>query len=107
MWAPSMLAQGDPIRTSAYHKQSDTDTPVDRFMSPMGRLAQRTIHGLTTSSARGKGGIRPLSGPDVCPQYDECDNGDSPQDAASGGQAETTIAMDPTGKNIVIGYNDT
>jgi hypothetical protein len=97
--APALRAQSSP-----YHKQSEVESAIDRWMSPMGRLAHRITHGLTTF--RGKGGIHTLNDPEVCPQYDECDRGDSPRDAASGGQAETSIAIDATGQHIVIGYND-
>jgi len=33
--APGIWAQVGQIRTSAYHKQSEIETAVDRWMSPM------------------------------------------------------------------------
>ena len=102
---PVLRAQvNDPA--GAYHKQSAFDTPVDRWMSPSGRLAYRVAHGMARLKPRGNGGIRALD-KQICPGYvDDCGSDLPSREDASGAQAETTIAMDPTGQHIVIGYND-
>jgi hypothetical protein len=75
-------------------------------MSPMGRLAYRIGHGLAVApSAQANKSVFPRGSQDTCFQFDDCgDNND--EDAPSGTQSETTIAMDPSGQHIVIGYND-
>ena len=94
-------------RKRTYHKQSEPQSMVDRWMSSMGRLGYRLSRGETTRARMGRR-IRPAIDKELCPPTGECgDGGDIPSpDDASGGQSETSIAIDVTGQHIVIGYND-
>src|SRR6185295_17810504 len=48
-----------------------------------------------------------LAGDDGCLNKPECGGEDEDEENAPGGQAELSIAVDETGKHIVIGFNDT
>lgn len=69
-------------------------------MSPMGRLAHQKAR-IKAAQAHGHLPTAKISG-DTIPNGDDGDN-----DGPSGGQAEVSLAVDPTGQHIVVGYNDT
>jgi hypothetical protein len=78
--------------------------PEDR-MSPQGQLATRVRRQLAAGGA-----VKALSpalaavAPNDCGEEPECGDRTTRQ---PGGQAEVSIAVDTSGQNIVIGYNDT
>jgi hypothetical protein len=83
-------------------------------MSPMGRLAARareeikTKTATTTGVAAGRAAAAPSPDPEdneLCVNVPDCEAG--LRDGPAGGQAELSIAVDHTGKNVVIGFNDT
>ncbi len=93
-----------PTRPRADLKQSEGETPSDRLLSPMRQLAIRVANGLTIPAvARANKATPRLSG-DICTQFDDC--GEQELDLPSGTNSETSIAMDPSGQHIVIGFND-
>ena len=69
-------------------------------MSPMGRLAQQ--------AANGKGNHFGIQKHNATVTKDFPPNGDDGEgDGPAGGQAEVSVAVDPTGMHVVVGYNDT
>lgn len=107
LWPRGLDAQTNQTRTHPYHKQIENESAIDRYLSPMGQLAYRSTHGLSARRTRVKNGVRPASDDGTCPPYyQDCGSILESEDAPSGSQAETSIAMDPSGQHIVIGYND-
>ena len=88
-------------------------------MSAMGRLAyvyrqaaQASSSGKLQVASVGKSTKVRIAavngpGPDTCENADEDCGNEGFSEGPSGGQAEMAIAVDATGNNIVIGYNDT
>lgn len=107
-FGPAAEAQTDaPAR--AYHKQDPNGTAMDRWMSANGRRAyRRAQQAILNASKKASGGSQRDSAGDACSAFDDCvsDAPAVPEDAPSGGQSETAIAVDPTGQHVVIGFND-
>lgn len=85
-----LVAAVTAVLAAAAPAQSLFEKPFDHGMSPMGQLAHRakTMHRL---------GKNPVG--------DEFEGGY--EEGPTGGQAETSLAVDSTGKHIVVGFNDT
>ncbi len=97
---------------SAFAAGKKTSSSVDQRMSPSGRLAAHVRQALKKAGAQPFAAARaasPGSGDgedDVCVNTaDDCEDGFS--EGPAGGQGETSIAVDKTGKHIVVGFNDT
>jgi BNR/Asp-box repeat len=75
-------------------------------MSPAGQLATRVRQQLAARRATGpQAAALAAVPPDGCVGEPGCE--DDKTTRQPGGQAEVTIAVDQTGQNIVVGYNDT
>jgi hypothetical protein len=84
---------------------SGSDAIASDNMTSMGRLAHLTSNNLLP---KGKGGrILPDRSGDTCVGADEDCSNEGFSDGPAGGQAEVSIAVDPTGLHVVIGFNDT
>jgi len=80
-------------------------------MSAMGQRARAAVARINASSHRtinlAAQAKAALAGDDGCLNKPECGGEDEDEENAPGGQAELSIAVDETGKHIVIGFNDT
>ena len=102
----SLSAQGQPSSRELHERTAD-DGGVDRRMSGSGRLARMSTLGKLDKlieraereeerEARHERNVPGPLEPDV-----------AGEEGPTGGQAETTIAVDSTGQHIVVGMNDT
>jgi hypothetical protein len=79
--------------------------PGEDFMSSMGRLAVRARAAVEATGGRAHLSLR--TG-ETCDNQPDCgDDNTGEGDSISGGQAEVSIAVDATGRHVVIGFNDT
>lgn len=78
---------------------------IGNEMSPMGQAATRHIEIITNGGASGPDLVAPKQDDDNCVNEPRCAAG--LREGPAGGQAELSIAVDSTGQNIVIGFNDT
>lgn len=86
-------------------------------MSAMGKRAAAVVARINAQSHRGgpavartalsTQAVTPKQDDDSCLNEPECGAEDESEEAAPGGQAELSIAVDETGQHIVIGFNDT
>ena len=83
--------------------------PRDDKMSVMGKRAAAAVARVNaTVSGAGRPTARALTSDEGCINDPECgEEGDEDEEAAPGGQAELSIAVDESGQHIVIGFNDT
>jgi hypothetical protein len=91
-------AYADSVLQGAAVKQQD------ERMSPAGQLAPRVRRQLAAGRAPRALPALAAVAPNDCGQEPECQDKTASQ---PGGQAEVSIAVDTSGQNIVIGYNDT
>jgi hypothetical protein len=78
------------LNTGASSRQTgELQKAAPDLMSTMGRLAYKSVHGVTTNKNYGG------------------DDDSGFMEGPAGGQAETTIAVDATGQHVVVGFNDT
>jgi hypothetical protein len=105
LFASLAFPQTDPQSRSKY----GTKDPLDH-MSPMGRLALAVAQARHQQPNQGNGAhfqarLDPDTKPDGCTEFDDdCEDGF--QDGPAGTQSEMSIAIDPTGSHIVVGFND-
>src|ERR1051326_2132787 len=113
MMAP--VSQATRIENSQKTKDVSSGDEFDfEKMSSMGHLAFLASRGqLERAMARARsrrpgGKTSSADGPafKAALVTDEAEDGDA-EDLPAGGQAETSIAVDSTGRHIVVGYNDT
>ncbi|MBI3447894.1 MAG: HYR domain-containing protein [Acidobacteria bacterium] len=94
-----MLTLGIVILTGGFYMLAEDPLPEktadEDIMSAMGRVAQTQADERDAAAAGGIQATALATGQD--------DDNDGPL----GGQAETSLAVDPTGMHIVIGFNDT
>ncbi len=111
--AVAVLAIGSMAVVSANAQKTKPGADQDLYqnMSPMGRLARTVNERLKTLPSHGAGSKVHMA---VAPnKVDQCDNLDEDcsdmgfTEGPSGGQAELSIAVDPSGQHIVVGFNDT
>jgi len=84
-------------------------TIVASKMSPMGARASNLRKKIAKLIASGKRGSFTLSALDSGDPGEECDDCNADPDftfPGGGSNAEIRIAVDPTGKNVIIGFND-
>jgi hypothetical protein len=96
-WSPDSALAFDMDPTSRMNK-----------MSPMGRRAAEEVARITAQQSNSA--VAPISSPikmdsPICFNEARCPRGF--RESAPGGQAELAIAVDESGKHIVIGFNDT
>lgn len=97
----ALAATGESARSSEAQR---TPKAVEQRMSPAGQLAASTLAELA-GGTRARTLASPLAAaPNECGEELECREKTTRQ---PGGQAELSIAVDDSGHNIVIGYNDT
>ena len=91
----------------AVHKNSRNS--IEDKMSSSGRLAVRVRKAMEAAGIKSFASVKTAvasEGRDACVNTsDDCEDGFT--EGAAGGQAETSIAVDSTGKHIVVGFNDT
>jgi hypothetical protein len=88
-------------------KKATTNSPEEK-MSPSGRLASRVRQALKKAGVKAAASARSAAGGEegnCINSADDCEDGFS--EGPAGGQAETSIAVDKSGKHIVVGFNDT
>lgn len=102
--APARALAAKPAKTRPALRPGEI---LEDDLSPMGRLARLAATGrlerqlaAARARARGAGRVPLVPGGGPPPADDEFDG-------PAGGQAEVTIAVDPTGQHVVIGFNDT
>src|SRR5262245_29541514 len=92
--------------------KSDKQLERDNMMSANGKRAAAAAAKLVRESSN-VGARRALAVTEEedeggrCVNEPDCGEEDQDAEAAPGGQAEVSIAVDATGQHIVIGYNDT
>src|SRR4051812_15249550 len=91
---------------------ASAEGPKDREdkMSAMGKRAAAAVARINAKSQRAAGttfAARAATGDDGCINGPSCGKEDEEEEEVPGGQAELSIAVDETGKHIVIGFNDT
>ena len=99
LWAPAGFAQPD--------KHLDRDNK----MSAAGKRAAASIAKLTRQGASARTAIAAFEEEDDeggrCVNEPDCGEEEGDAEEAPGGQAEVSIAVDASGRHVVIGYNDT
>lgn len=97
------------ICTPSAFAQSGKQLERDNKMSAMGKRAAAAVVKITRGSSSAGKSVNALEvDDDRCVNEPDCegeDEGDA--EAAPGGQAEVSIAVDASGQHVVIGYNDT
>jgi hypothetical protein len=83
--------------------------PRDDKMSVMGKRAAAAVARVNaTASGAARPTARAMTSDEGCINDPACgEEGDEDEEAAPGGQAELSIAVDESGQHIVIGFNDT
>jgi len=82
--------------------------PREDKMSAMGQRAAAAVARINAKTHPASGLAAQLAaGDEGCVNNPECGGEDEDEESAPGGQAELSIAVDETGKHIVIGFNDT
>lgn len=79
------------------------------LMSPMGGLAQGLQRKIAKQIAAGRRGTFVVTAPASGDPGDECDDCNSDPDFSfpgGGSNAEIRVAVDPSGQNVIIGFND-
>ena len=91
----------------AAHKNSTNS--IEDKMSSSGRLATRVRRAMKSAGIKSFASVKSAlasGNRDACiSTSDDCEDGFT--EGPAGGQAETSIAVDSTGKHIVVGFNDT
>ena len=99
LWAPAGFAQPD--------KHLDRDNK----MSAAGKRAAASIAKLTRQGASARTAVTAFEEEDEeggrCVNEPDCGEEEGDAEEAPGGQAEVSIAVDASGRHVVIGYNDT
>ena len=92
----------------AFAGRKATGNSPEEKMSPSGRLAAHVRQALRKAGANTFASARAASGGEggnCINSADDCEDGFS--EGPAGGQAETSIAVDKSGRHIVVGFNDT